>query len=139
MIFFLLYLEKYTNQLQLFDIYAYGKRRIINGIVAIAAYTEDSVTTLGHTPGHTMYLVGNEQQTLIWGDLMHVLPIQMPHPNISVTFDLNPEAAARKRIEILKYVAEENIPVVGMHIPTTSLGKISENGWDGYIFQEITE
>ncbi|MDR1698397.1 MAG: MBL fold metallo-hydrolase [Prevotellaceae bacterium] len=123
---FLQVIEKYKNQLQLFEIEEMGKI-LFPDIFARAAY--------GHTPGHTMYLIGNEQQTLIWGDLTHVMPVQMPHPQYSVTFDVNPVQAAETRQEVLKFVAAEKIPVAGMHIPATVLGKISENGVGGYVFQ----
>ncbi len=59
---------------------------------------------------------------LIWGDLTHAMAIQMPHPEISVRYDVDPAAARDSRLAVLRVVAAEKTPVVGMHIPATSPG-----------------
>jgi len=94
---------------------------------AIAAY--------GHTPGHTAFLIeSNESQLLIWGDVAHALPIQMPCPEVALSFDVNPEQAIKTRKEILEYVSVNKIPVGGMHIEFPSIGDIkTDNG--GYKFE----
>jgi len=82
-----------------------------DGIQMIAAY--------GHTPGHVMYLVKDgAQQLLIWGDLMHAYEIQTAHPEISVKYDIDPIMASQTRIQVLKYVKAQNIPAIGMHMPS---------------------
>jgi len=125
---FLEVIEKYKNQLKLFDIDVPFKQ-IAPGVDALPAY--------GHTPGHTMFSIGKaENRTLLWGDITHVLLIQMPHPQQTVSFDVNPEQAAEARLQVLKMVADGNITVAGAHIQG-GLGKISENGWGGYIFQPL--
>ncbi|MDR1178224.1 MAG: MBL fold metallo-hydrolase [Spirochaetaceae bacterium] len=99
---------------------------LLPGISAIAAF--------GHTPGHTAFLLSSEGQSLlIWGDLMHVMDIQFPRPDISVTYDVDPAAAADIRKKILAYVVENNIPVAGMHLVYPALGTVSADG-QGYRF-----
>jgi glyoxylase-like metal-dependent hydrolase (beta-lactamase superfamily II) len=110
--------QAYKNRLIIFDIADEGNT-IISGVKAIAAY--------GHTPGHTMYLAGaGEKQTLFWGDITHVMPIQMPHPEQSVSYDVNPEQAAQTRQKVFEFVVENNLTVAGMHIPLPAVGKIEK-------------
>lgn len=108
-----------------------------DGITPIRAY--------GHTPGHVAYMIKDgKQQLLIWGDLTHAMAVQMPHPEISVTYDVDPEMARVSRIEILRDIADlektpagEMTAVVGMHIQQTRPGVVYFNGSDGYRF--VTE
>jgi glyoxylase-like metal-dependent hydrolase (beta-lactamase superfamily II) len=96
------------------------------GFTPIAAY--------GHTPGHIVFMVRDGyEQLLIWGDLTHAMAIQMPHPEISVRYDTDPAAARESRLKILRTVAAEGIPVVGMHIAATTPGDVSSSG-SGYEF-----
>lgn len=103
-----------------------------DGITPIAAY--------GHTPGHTIFMITDGgEQLLVWGDVAHAMSVQMPHPEISVTYDSDPDMARASRMKVLKYVAEKGIPVVGMHIPATKAGKIKKAtdtglSHEGYIF-----
>lgn len=92
------------------------------GITPIAAF--------GHTPGHTLFMVeSNGQKLLIWGDLMHAELIQFPRPDISVTYDTDPAAAAVSRKLVLEHVAANNIPIAGMHLVYPAMGRVSaENG-----------
>jgi len=119
----------YKDHLHLFDPNAVNppyNKELCYGIKAIAAY--------GHTPGHTLYLIesGNDK-LLIWGDLAHAMAIQMPHPEIAVSYDSNPKLAIQSRAVILQYVSEHKIPVAGMHIPFPSIGTI-EKAEQGYRF-----
>ena len=90
------------------------------GIQPIAAY--------GHTPGHTMFMVESAtQRLLIWGDLTHAMQIQIPRPEVSVTYDSDPDQAAKARMEVLAYVLKNSIPVAGMHVPYPGMGTIAED------------
>jgi glyoxylase-like metal-dependent hydrolase (beta-lactamase superfamily II) len=99
---------------------------LLPGITAVAAF--------GHTPGHTLFLFESAgQKLLIWGDLMHVEKIQFPRPEISVTYDVDPAAAAVSRKKILEYAAANNIPVAGMHLVYPAIGIVRAEG-GGYRF-----
>ncbi len=98
------------------------------GITPIAAW--------GHTPGHTIFMIRDGyEQLLVWGDVTHAMAIQMPHPEISVRYDADPAVARDSRLAVLRVVAAEKIPVVGMHIPATMPGVVSANGEGGYSFR----
>ncbi len=104
----------------------------IDGIYALEAF--------GHTPGHTAYLlVSKGEKLLVWGDLAHAMAIQMPYPDVAVTYDVDPAIAITSRKEILRYVTSENIPVAGMHIPGTGIGRVEATGENSYRFIPIGE
>lgn len=103
---------------------------LVSGISAIAAY--------GHTPGHTMYLLQSKgEKLLVWGDLTHAMAVQMPHPEIAVTYDVDPSQAAQSRKKVLHYVSTKQIPIAGMHISFPAIGSISKNEENGYIFTPV--
>ncbi|MCD7976601.1 MAG: MBL fold metallo-hydrolase [Tannerellaceae bacterium] len=103
---------------------------LFEGFQGIAAY--------GHTPGHTMFLVkSGDQQLMIWGDLTHAMAIQMPHPEVAVTYDVDPKAAIESRQKVLQYVAEKNIPVAGMHVAYPGSGYVKASPSGGYTFTPL--
>ena len=121
-------INAYKDKLQLFtpekpD----GKQELIPGIRSIAAY--------GHTPGHTGFMIESEKQKLfIWGDLTHAMAIQMPYPEVAVTYDVDPATAVKSRQQLLKYLSDNKIRIAGMHIQFPGIGDVRENKSNGYDF-----
>jgi glyoxylase-like metal-dependent hydrolase (beta-lactamase superfamily II) len=117
--------DAYRNNASLFDPIPLVEKQI-DGIYICAAY--------GHTPGHVIYLLRSQgEQLLIWGDIAHAMAVQMPYPNVSVTYDSDPKQAAKSREEVLSFVSRNHIPVAGMHIPYPGMGMI-ETLDKGYVF-----
>ena len=99
---------------------------ILPGIYPIAAY--------GHTPGHTLFQIQNgNDKFLIIGDLLHVALVQFAIPEISATFDVDPNAAAITRRQVLDYAAQNKIPIGGMHIVYPGTGTVEVEG-EGFKF-----
>ena len=125
-------IEAYKSRLHLFEpkeINA-GPEPLFDGIRAVAAY--------GHTPGHTLYMVeSGDKKLLVWGDLTHAMAIQMPYPQVAMTYDTNPEMAVVARKKVLEYVAANNIQIAGMHIAFPGIGYITKATENGYSFFEI--
>jgi glyoxylase-like metal-dependent hydrolase (beta-lactamase superfamily II) len=124
-------LAAYRHKLQLFEPAALNAAiptEVIPGVFGIAAF--------GHTPGHTLYsLESNENRFLIWADLTHAMALQMPHPEIAVTYDVDPVQAVASRKTILDYVAKNAIPVAGSHIAFPAVGWVFATEKGGYVFQ----
>ncbi|MDR0349385.1 MAG: MBL fold metallo-hydrolase [Tannerella sp.] len=100
---------------------------LLPGIRGIAAY--------GHTPGHTAYLLHSEhERLLIWGDIAHAMDIQIPYPQVAVTYDVNPAQAIESRQKLLKYVSDNKIRIAGMHIEYPGMGDIRGDSLKGYDF-----
>ncbi len=71
----------------------------------------------GHTPGHSGYRIdGPSGGLLIWGDIVHLPEVQIPHPEVAIQFDVEPAAAVATRRSILAQVAGDRQLVAGMHL-----------------------
>ena len=116
-------LAPYGSQVVTFEPGQLGQRlrEIVPGVSPIAAY--------GHTPGHTLFLIENRRtRLLIIGDLLHVALVQFPVPEISATYDMDQQAAASVRRQVLDYAAKNKIPVGGMHIVYPAVGNVETDG-----------
>lgn len=111
---------------------AAGTNELFPGIRSVAAY--------GHTPGHTGYMLESDGVKLcIWGDLTHAIAIQMPYPEVAVTYDVDPVKAVESRRQLFNYLSENKICVAGMHISFPGIGYIRKNKSAGYDFELICE
>ncbi|MDR1864202.1 MAG: MBL fold metallo-hydrolase [Bacteroidales bacterium] len=125
-------IKAYGDRLHLFVPAEHGKPATcpFPEIQGIAAY--------GHTPGHTAYLLESEgERLLIWGDLTHAMKIQMPLPEVALSFDVHPAQAVAIRKALLEYAARNGIAVAGMHIASPGMGKIRKSTTKGesYVFE----
>lgn len=94
-----------------------------------------SVAALGHTPGHTVYLLdAKPEKVLFWGDLIHAAALQFPRPDLSPRYDFDPEAAAKTRLEFLERVDREGLVVAGAHLPLPGLGRVKAGPTPSFIF-----
>jgi len=84
-----------------------------------------------------MFLISDGSEKLfVWGDITHSLAIQMPHPEISMILDVDPDMARETRLKVLQYLAGKNIAVIGMHIAAPQPGKIvKDEASQGYRFE----
>jgi len=103
---------------------------VFPGIRAVAAY--------GHTPGHTLYMVeSGGDKLLVWGDLTHAMAIQMPFPQVAMTFDVDPEQAVAARKKVLEHVARNNIIVGGIHTAFPGMGRLTAKPEGGYLHAPV--
>jgi glyoxylase-like metal-dependent hydrolase (beta-lactamase superfamily II) len=94
-----------------------GDQEIEPGIRAISAP--------GHTPGHTSYSIESRgQKLLVWGDIVHVAPIQFPDPSVTVKYDNNEDQAAKEREQIFADAAKQRYWIGAAHISFPGLGHI---------------
>src|SRR5258708_18466762 len=64
----------------------------------------------GHTPGHTGYEFSSKgQKILFWGDIIHAQRVQLQHPDVTASFDIDQTAAAATRNQLLARLARENV------------------------------
>lgn len=107
-------------------LFAFGDE-VVSGVKA--------VDTVGHTPGHTAFLIeAGSDKLIVAGDIMHFPEIQLPNPDVAVKYDVDPVKAVQSRKFILDYAAWKNIPIAGMHItpPGVIQVKKSGNGYEKY-------
>jgi len=111
---------------------AYGDRlRTFDAEAEIAP----GLTTLplpGHTPGHSGLMVASgDAALLIWADIVHVAPVQLARPAVTIGFDVEPALAASTRAALLDRVATDRLMIAGSHIGFPGLATIARAG-DGY-------
>src|SRR6202048_1447272 len=87
----------------------------------------------GHTPGHTGYEFSSQgKQILFWGDIVHVLRVQLQHPEVTAILDIDQTAAAATRQRLLPKLASEDVLIA---VPHSSffppLGRLRKEG-NGY-------
>jgi glyoxylase-like metal-dependent hydrolase (beta-lactamase superfamily II) len=88
-----------------------------------------AVPSLGHTPGHTAFLVasGNDQ-LMIWGDTVHVPEVQTALPEAGMAFDTDLAAAAASRKRMFDRVASDGTLVAGMHLHFPAFAHLARRG-----------
>jgi glyoxylase-like metal-dependent hydrolase (beta-lactamase superfamily II) len=96
-----------------------------------------SVSAVGHTPGHSCYMVeSNGQKLLLLGDLMHVAAVQFPRPEVTVGFDWDQNTARGARKALFEQVAKEKILVGAVHVAFPGIGLLRPSG-TGYAFDAL--
>lgn len=92
-----------------------------------------SLPLYGHTPGHTGFVLsGTEGTVLFWGDSIHGAALQVRHPEISVTYDVDPVAAAETRKQILATATDNQWFVAGAHLPFSDVVRLEALASGGY-------
>lgn len=90
------------------------------------------VDSVGHTPGHVSFLFqGDNDEILVWGDVVHSYGVQFANPNVAIEFDSDPQQAIASRQAILANAAETGHWVAGAHMPFPGIGHVLSDG-EGY-------
>ncbi|MFO1049811.1 MAG: MBL fold metallo-hydrolase [Geminicoccaceae bacterium] len=101
-------------------------QEVVPGIRAMAAP--------GHTPGHTVFLIGDgDRQLLIWSDTTNKPELFVRHPEWQAVFDMDGAQAAATRLRLLDMAASDRLEVAGFHFPFPATGHIGRTG-GGYDF-----
>jgi glyoxylase-like metal-dependent hydrolase (beta-lactamase superfamily II) len=107
-----------------------GSERIVDGM--------QLVPLPGHTPGHTGYEFSSKgQNILFWGDIVHAQRVQLQHPEITATFDIDQTAASATRRQLLPKLVREDVLIA---VPHSSffppLGRLRKEG-SGYSWAPV--
>lgn len=93
-----------------------------------------AITTPGHTPGHTAWLVGSGgDAVLIWGDIVHMPAVQLAAPQAGTVLDIDRAQAVATRRRVLDMVSTDRLRVAGVHMDFPGFGYIARAG-AGYRF-----
>lgn len=86
------------------DLWAQVRQAYSGRVVTFADSTKlfdglaQTIPAPGHTPGHTLFLVGN---CLLAGDIIHAQDLQLEHPDFCARYDQDPLTAVVTRKHIL--------------------------------------
>ena len=88
-----------------------------------------SLPAPGHTPGHSFYVLESQGEKLVfWGDLLHVADVQLPRPDVTVAFDVDPKAAAATRKQAFADALKGRYWVAGDHVAFPGVGHLQADG-----------
>lgn len=91
----------------------------------------------GHTPGHCGYRIASGGESLlIWGDIVHIPEIQVPRPEVTMTFDVDPAQAAATRARVFDMVATDGLPFAGMHLHFPGVANLAREGTGYRLYPE---
>jgi glyoxylase-like metal-dependent hydrolase (beta-lactamase superfamily II) len=83
----------------------------------------------GHTPGHSGYLIGSGNDTLLYiGDSLHHSLISVQKPDWTVAFDTDAPTGQKNRIDVLTRSAESGQRIYAVHFPYPGVGKFEHRG-----------
>src|SRR5437660_39118 len=88
-----------------------------------------AVPSLGHTPGHTAFLIASgDDQLMIWGDTVHVPEVQTAFPDAGMAFDTDLAAAAASRKRMFDRVCADGVLIAGMHLHFPAFSHLARRG-----------
>ncbi len=106
-----------ANRVKSFD----GNIALVPGI--------SSVSSRGHTAGHSGFLVESKgQKLMLWGDIIHFGALQFDVPSVTIKFDTDSKAAVVQRKKAFAQAAKEGFLVGASHIPFPGLGHVRLDG-----------
>jgi glyoxylase-like metal-dependent hydrolase (beta-lactamase superfamily II) len=98
-----------------------GNTALVPGIKAVSSF--------GHTPGHTTYVVESKGQKLVLlGDLVHVAAVQFDDPSVTIDFDSDSKAALAQRKAAFADAARQGYLIGISHMPFPGLGHLRSSG-----------
>ncbi len=107
-----------------------ARTRLIQGGEILPGVT--AMPLPGHTPGHTGYMIASGNDSLlIWGDIVHVPEIQVPRPEVTLAFDVDPAKAEATRRRTFDMVAADKLLFAGMHVHFPGFARLARTG-DGF-------
>jgi len=84
-----------------------------------------SVAAVGHTPGHTAYLIASGNESVLHaGDFAHHFAFQIVHPEWFTAVDFEPQQAVATRKKLLDRAAADRTLITGSHMPFPGVGHI---------------
>ena len=96
-----------------------------------------ALMTPGHTPGHMSFEIANgSQSALIVGDALNNHHVAFKRPDWLSGLDQNPEEAAQTRQKLLNRISNEDMFIIGFHLPKGGIGRVVQSGTE-YSFVNI--
>lgn len=97
-----------------------------------------SVSTPGHTPGHTSYLMtSGSQQFLVCGDITNIPALNLRNPGWHISFDQDAQMAEETRRRVFDRVVAEKMVCSGYHWGMPGAGTIAKDG-AGYVLSPVS-
>jgi glyoxylase-like metal-dependent hydrolase (beta-lactamase superfamily II) len=91
-----------------------------------------AVESIGHTPGHTSYVLSSGSDKLFIQSDVTIMPVLfVPNPGWHLMFDQDPVQAETTRRKVYDMLVAERMKLQGFHFPFPGNGYVEKHG-DGY-------
>ena len=91
-----------------------------------------AVDTIGHTPGHTSYVLSSGSgKVFIQSDVTNIPYLFAANPGWHAFFDQDADMAEKTRRRVYDMLVADKLQVQGFHYPFPGLGNVEKDG-DGY-------
>ncbi len=108
-------MEEIEHQVAFFD----DGQEILPGIAARASF--------GHTPGHMAFEIRNgSDSAMIVGDALGNPHVAFERPDWHSGTDQDPQAAASTRNSLLDQISQEQMKIIGFHLPNGGVGRVEK-------------
>jgi glyoxylase-like metal-dependent hydrolase (beta-lactamase superfamily II) len=88
-----------------------------------------AISTVGHTPGHTSFVVASgNSKLLVQSDVTNNPHLFLRHPGWHVAYDMDGAKAEETRRKFYDMAAAEKMLIAGFHFPFPSLGHVEKVG-----------
>jgi glyoxylase-like metal-dependent hydrolase (beta-lactamase superfamily II) len=88
-----------------------------------------ALNTAGHTPGHTSFAIASGSgRLLVQSDVTNVPEFFLRNPDWHVTYDVDPDQAAKTRHRFYDMAAAEKALIAGYHFSFPSAGHVEKDG-----------
>ena len=74
------------------------------------------------------------QSIVFVGDIVHVAAVQMPDPEITITYDVDPKMAESVREKAFAVFAKDGQLIAAPHLPFPGVGHVKATGKASYAF-----
>jgi glyoxylase-like metal-dependent hydrolase (beta-lactamase superfamily II) len=114
---------------------AYGDRlqTLADGQEAVPGLS--GIALPGHTPGHSGWRLDSGGHSLVHvGDIIHAPALQVPNPDIAITFDLDTNQARSTRKRLLDQLASDGALVTGGHFLQPAFNRVKRTQ-GGYMLE----
>jgi glyoxylase-like metal-dependent hydrolase (beta-lactamase superfamily II) len=104
-------------------------KEVIAGVKAVSSY--------GHTPGHTSFLVSSgRKQLMVLGDVTNIPALFAKNPGWHAAFDQDAALAEANRRKMFDRVIADKMMVTGYHFGMPGAGTMAKDG-AGYVFKPV--
>jgi glyoxylase-like metal-dependent hydrolase (beta-lactamase superfamily II) len=112
-------------------VYEAGRAELIEENIVVHRQIGDGIwlePAFGHSPGNFSVLAqcGGEQ-AIFWGDVVHH-PVQLVRPDLTMSFDGDPEMARATRLRTIARAVDENLVCFPAHFRDPSAGRVGRDG-----------
>jgi glyoxylase-like metal-dependent hydrolase (beta-lactamase superfamily II) len=122
-------------------VYEAGRAELVEADIEVHREVSERVwlePAFGHSPGNFSVIAeGSGERAIFWGDVIHH-PVQLVRPEVTPSFDGDPDKARATRLRTLARAADEELICFPAHFRDPSAGRVLRSG-DTYRYRFLDQ